>query len=171
MCGRYTLPAFQEQLAEEFELVEADLVRPRFNIAPTQFVPVVRLLEEKGRRQLDDLRWGLIPHWAKDSSIGSRMINARSEEASSKPAFRVPLRRQRCLVPCTGFFKWKELDEIDARRTPEWSIPCPRLSETSQRKAKPAGKKAKSFTETVESRRLNRYHALSFVRARAIWEL
>ena len=115
MCGRYTLTAFQEQLAEEFELVEADLLRPRFNVAPTQFVPVVRLLDEKDRRQLDELRWGLIPHWAKDSSIGSRMINARSEEASSKPAFRVPLRRQRCLVPCTGFFEWKELDETMTR--------------------------------------------------------
>src|SRR3990172_1268200 len=99
MCGRYTLMTFREQLAEEFELSEVELLRPRYNIAPTQRVPVVRVTEADSARRLQELRWGLVPHWAKDSSIGSRMINARSEEAATKPAFRAPLRRQRCLVP------------------------------------------------------------------------
>lgn len=110
MCGRYTLAATQEQLTEEFDLVEAEPLRPRFNIAPTQMVPVVRVLDDKNKRQLDLLRWGLVPRWAKDPSIGNRMINARSEQAAVKPAFRTPLRRQRCLVPCTGFYEWKQLE-------------------------------------------------------------
>lgn len=115
MCGRYTLATYQEQLAEEFELVETKLLQPRFNIAPTQEAPVVRVLDDKSRRQLDYLYWGLIPHWAKERSIGHRMINARSEEAATKPSFRTPLRKQRCLVPCTGFYEWKQLDRGTGR--------------------------------------------------------
>ena len=110
MCGRYALATFREQLAEKFDLRETALIEPRFNIAPTQAVPVVRVIGSSSQRQLDSLRWGLIPHWAKDPSIGNRMINARSEGAETKPAFRTPLRRQRCLVPCTGFYEWKKLE-------------------------------------------------------------
>lgn len=110
MCGRYTLATVQEQLVEEFDLFETELIEPRFNIAPTQSAPVVRMIESGSKRQLDSFRWGLIPHWAKDPSIGSRMINARSEGVEAKPAFRTPLRRQRCLVPCTGFYEWKKLE-------------------------------------------------------------
>lgn len=116
MCGRYTLVTFREQLAEEFELYEVELMRPRYNIAPTQTLPVIRVLSNDERRQLNELRWGLVPKWAKDPSIGSRMINARSEEAATKPSFRVPLRRQRCLVPSTGFFEWKLVGDEGSRR-------------------------------------------------------
>lgn len=116
MCGRYTLVTGWDQLAEEFDLVHVEELRPRFNIAPTQVVPVVRVHSERGVRRLDALRWGLIPFWAKDSGIGSRMINARSEEAADKPSFRTPLRQRRCLVPCSGFYEWKALD-TDASRT------------------------------------------------------
>lgn len=107
MCGRYTLVTHQEQLAEEFEILDVEAMLQRFNIAPTQMVPVVRVAADTHARRLDMLRWGLIPHWAKDPSIGSRMINARSEGAAEKPAFRVPLRRRRCLLPSTGFYEWK----------------------------------------------------------------
>ena len=111
MCGRYTLTTTGEQLAEEFDLIDVPPVTPRYNVAPTQMVPVVRMYaEDAPARRLDQLKWGLIPHWAREAGIGSRMINARSEEAANKPAFRTPLRRQRCLVPCTGFFEWQAAD-------------------------------------------------------------
>ena len=115
MCGRYTLTASEEQLNEEFNAIVGDeLRRARFNIAPTQNVPVVRVMGND--RRLDALRWGLVPHWAKDIKVGSRMINARSEEAASKPAFRSRLRKQRCLVPCTGFFEWKVIADETSRQ-------------------------------------------------------
>jgi putative SOS response-associated peptidase YedK len=110
MCGRYTLTTTAEELIEEFDLLDAERIQPRFNIAPTQSAPVVRATASGDSRQLDSLRWGFIPHWAKDPSIGSRMINARSEEAHAKPSFRTSLRRQRCLAPCTGFYEWKKLE-------------------------------------------------------------
>lgn len=110
MCGRYTLTVFQEQLADAFELYELEHLEPRYNIAPTQLAPVVRVPGESGRRELAMYKWGLIPHWARGPMIGSRMINARAETASEKPAFRTAMKRQRCLVPCTGFYEWKVLD-------------------------------------------------------------
>jgi putative SOS response-associated peptidase YedK len=105
MCGRYTL-AQTGQLPMVFEISEIR-IPPRFNIAPTQEVPVVRLSREKGR-YLDSLKWGLVPHWSKDSSVGARMINARSETVEKKPSFRDAFRQRRCLVPADGFFEWKK---------------------------------------------------------------
>lgn len=110
MCGRYTLTVFQQQLAEEFETYELEHLEPRYNIAPTQRAPIVRVAAESGKRELVMHKWGLIPHWAKDPTIGNRMINARAETAVEKPAFRTAMKRQRCLVPCTGFYEWKVLD-------------------------------------------------------------
>ena len=110
MCGRYTLTMFQQQLAEEFEIYELEHLQPRYNIAPTQSAPVVHVVGEGGKRELAMHKWGLIPNWAKDPTIGNRMINARAETAAEKPAFRSAMRRQRCLVPCTGFYEWKVLD-------------------------------------------------------------
>lgn len=108
MCGRYTLTASEKELNEEFHaIVGPDIRRARFNIAPTQSVPVVRIID--GQRRIDNLRWGLVPFWAKDIKIGSNMINARSEDAAGKPAFRSPLRKKRCLVPATGFYEWKAI--------------------------------------------------------------
>lgn len=103
MCGRYTLTVQEQDLIAEFDLVVCADCRysVRYNIAPTQNVPVVRVVD--GQRRLDPLRWGLVPFWAKDLKIGARMINARSEEAASKPAFRSALKKQRCLVLCTVF--------------------------------------------------------------------
>lgn len=80
---------------------------PRYNIAPSQSVPVIRRLSENRPRQLDMLRWGLVPHWAKDLKIGYKMINARAETITDKPSFRAPFKRQRCLVAAGGFFEWQ----------------------------------------------------------------
>lgn len=79
---------------------------PRYNIAPTQPVPVIRQNPKETRRELSLMRWGLIPAWAKDSSIATQTINARSETAATKPAFRDPLASRRCLVPADGFYEW-----------------------------------------------------------------
>jgi putative SOS response-associated peptidase YedK len=94
-------------LAELFALAETPELAPRFNIAPTQDAPVVRAGRDGGPPRLDMLRWGLIPWWAKDVTVGARMINARAETAADKPAFREALRRRRCLVPADGFFEWR----------------------------------------------------------------
>lgn len=105
MCARYEIDAPPEDLAEVFALAEVPAVKPRWNAAPTQLLPVVRAAED-GARHIDLLRWGLVPAWADDPKIGSRMINARSETVTTKPSFRSALRRRRCLVPVTGFYEW-----------------------------------------------------------------
>jgi putative SOS response-associated peptidase YedK len=106
MCGRYTLSTPGDLVAELVALEEAPQLTPRYNIAPTQEAPVVRL-EPDGRRRLDLLRWGLVPHWAADPGIGNRLINARAETVAAKPAFRDAFRRQRCLVVADGFYEWR----------------------------------------------------------------
>jgi putative SOS response-associated peptidase YedK len=106
MCGRYTLTTPVERLAEEFGFDASSVeLPPNYNVAPTQQVAAV--LEEGGERHLELLRWGLIPSWADDPSIGSRMINARSETAPEKPSFRRAFRERRCLIPADGFYEWR----------------------------------------------------------------
>ncbi len=108
MCGRFTLFAPEKELAERFGVsAPGRSLVPRYNIAPSQPVAAVRAAPEGSGRELVLLRWGLIPSWAKDPSIGNRMINARSETAAEKPAFRSAIRRRRCLVPASGFYEWK----------------------------------------------------------------
>ena len=106
MCGRYTLSSKGDELALMFDLTEVPAVVPRYNLAPTQEAAVVRVERAGAPRHLDLLRWGLIPYWAKEASIGNRMINARSESVAEKPSFRAALRYKRCLVPCDGFYEW-----------------------------------------------------------------
>ena len=106
MCGRFALVATGEEVAEHYQLPEVPYVVPRYNIAPTQPVAAVRL-NGAGEREFTFFQWGLIPSWAKDPSMGSRMINARSETAAEKPAFRAAFKRRRCLLPATGFFEWR----------------------------------------------------------------
>ena len=105
VCGRYVLTVTGRVLARLFDLDEVPEVEARYNIAPTQPVPVIRS-GTTGRR-LDTVRWGLIPPWAKDPAIGNRMINARAETVAEKPSFRSAFRRQRCLVPANGFYEWR----------------------------------------------------------------
>lgn len=106
MCSRYFLDADGNIIACTFLVPVHEPVRKRFNIAPTQQAPVVRVGKD-GARELATLRWGLVPSWAKDLAVGTRMINARSEGVEAKPAFRAAIRQRRCLVPATGFFEWK----------------------------------------------------------------
>jgi putative SOS response-associated peptidase YedK len=110
MCGRFTLRASASAIAEQFSLFEVPELPPRYNIAPSQPVAVVRRRPQSGddQRQLVLMRWGLIPSWATDPAIGNRLANARSESVLEKPAFRAAMRRRRCLIPADGFYEWKK---------------------------------------------------------------
>ncbi|HEX9743415.1 MAG TPA: SOS response-associated peptidase [Nitrospiraceae bacterium] len=110
MCGRFTLATPAEIVAEFFELTEAPALPPRYNIAPTQPVVAIVIARASARRELRNLRWGLVPSWAKDPKAGGSMINARAETLTEKPAFREVFRRQRCLVIADGFYEWMKLE-------------------------------------------------------------
>lgn len=106
MCGRFTLTSDGAKLAEAFPgIVVPEHMEPRYNIAPTQ--PVVAVLND-GKNTATFLRWGLIPHWAKDPKVGHKMINARAESLAVKPSFFESFRKRRCLVLADGFFEWKK---------------------------------------------------------------
>lgn len=108
MCGRFALFTPLLDLMDQFyaELVPNQTYRPRYNIAPTQ--PVAVLVRDQSERKIAMVRWGLIPSWAKDSSIGNKMINARCETLTERPAFRRLLPSRRCLVLADGFYEWKK---------------------------------------------------------------
>lgn len=108
MCGRFTLLVPGEELAQHFDVQETPSLAPRYNIAPTQPVAAVRFNRDRGRRELVHLHWGLIPFWAKDTSMAGRMINARSETVAEKPAFRAAYKYRRCLIPASGFYEWQK---------------------------------------------------------------
>jgi len=108
MCGRYNLFTSAAELNRLFGVMFADDLQPRYNIAPTQTVPVVRRLDNQ--RRLTAMRWGLVPSWAQDIKIGYRMINARAETITEKNSFKTAFRRRRCLLPASGFYEWKKLD-------------------------------------------------------------
>ncbi|MGW8267723.1 MAG: SOS response-associated peptidase [Longimicrobiales bacterium] len=122
MCGRYTLSVPLSNLVDAFEVSPPEFdYRPRYNIAPTQEAPVIAQ-DERGKR-MGLLRWGLIPSWAKDPGMGSRLINARSETVAQKPAFRSALRHRRCLIPADGFYEWRKVGEGKGgkgSKTPFW---------------------------------------------------
>jgi putative SOS response-associated peptidase YedK len=107
MCGRFTITVSASILADLFALDEPPGFVARFNVAPTQMVPIVRT-GASGSREWAVMRWGLVPRWAKDMSIGSRMINARSETVADKPSFRSAFAHRRCLVPTDGFYEWRK---------------------------------------------------------------
>lgn len=108
MCGRYRLSRRKQVLAEQFDAIPFDDEwEPRYNIAPTQPVPVIRQHSKEPRRVLSLMRWGLIPSWSKDASGAARMINARSETARTLPAFRDALKLRRCLIPADAFYEWQ----------------------------------------------------------------
>lgn len=119
MCGRFTLTAPAEAVAAHYQLKETPFLAPRYNIAPTQPVAAVRLAPN-GERELTHFRWGLVPSWAKDLSMGAKMINARAETAAEKPAFRAAFKRRRCLIPASGFYEWQK---IDSRKQPMYIHP------------------------------------------------
>jgi putative SOS response-associated peptidase YedK len=110
MCGRFAFYSPHEAVARFFGVADAPEVEPRYNIAPTQFVAAVRVTG--GPREVAMLYWGLVPSWAKDKSIGVRMINARSETLAEKPSFRSAFKRRRCLVLADGYFEWQRSGAI-----------------------------------------------------------
>jgi putative SOS response-associated peptidase YedK len=121
MCGRYSITSPPEAIQRVFQVPELPNLPARYNVAPTQEVPAVRVEtgpEDDGGRHLVQLRWGLIPFWADDPAIGSRMINARAESAPDKPAFRAAFRRRRCLVVADGFYEWQAPARKGGRKQP-----------------------------------------------------
>jgi putative SOS response-associated peptidase YedK len=108
MCGRYRLSRRKEIIEAHFETDFGALPWiPQYNIAPTQFAPILRQNSTYPSRELSLARWGLVPSWATDASKGAAMINARSETVDSNPAFREALRHRRCLIPADGFYEWQ----------------------------------------------------------------
>lgn len=119
MCGRYAFFTPIEAVTRLFGVseVHAQELAPRYNIAPTQEVPIIRVSAFLGERETEAparelalARWGLVPFWAKDPSIGNRLINARGETVAQKPAFRAAFRKRRCLVPADGFYEWQKTE-------------------------------------------------------------
>ncbi|AWP28624.1 MULTISPECIES: SOS response-associated peptidase [Paenibacillus] len=109
MCGRFTLTVTWEELMTRY-LIDPESVSPfhipRYNIAPTQMVTAI--INDGSTNRIGQLQWGLVPSWAKDSSTGAKMINARSETLEEKPAYRMPFYRKRCLIPADGFYEWQK---------------------------------------------------------------
>ncbi|MBC7907534.1 MAG: SOS response-associated peptidase [Rhodospirillaceae bacterium] len=119
MCGRFASTTPPEAMAKLFGTVNAVPNGPaRWNVAPTQDVLTVRFNPKPRQRSLDLLRWGLIPHWAKDASMGNKLVNARAEGIADKPAFRDAIRRRRCLIPADAFYEWRPGAEPKAPKQP-----------------------------------------------------
>lgn len=108
MCGRFAQRSDPKKLAKEFGVTEVPKVEARYNIAPTQEILSVR--ESADGREVTFFKWGLVPSWAKDASMGARLINARSETVTEKPAFREAFRKRRCIIPADGFYEWQRTD-------------------------------------------------------------
>lgn len=111
MCGRFTLIHSPSEIAKTFHLVDIPSLEPRYNIAPSQPVTTIVRSSSKSVREFKWLRWGLIPHWAKNSRIGYKLINARAETVGIKPSFRTAFRRSRCLIITSGFYEWQQLED------------------------------------------------------------
>ncbi len=122
MCGRFVLTAKMQQLIRQFVLRNAPQFKARYNIAPGQPVAAIREDRNRGGRECAVLTWGLVPFWAKDPGIAFQLINARSETAAGKPAFRGPMRHKRCLIPADGFYEWKDLGS--GRKQPYYVRPA-----------------------------------------------
>lgn len=105
MCGRFTQTCSGEAIAQSFDLKTAPDPQPKYNIAPSQ--PVAAIAQPKDNREYRIFQWGLVPSWAKDPSIGNRMINARAETVAEKPSFRAAFKRRRCLILADGFYEWQ----------------------------------------------------------------
>lgn len=109
MCGRYTQRRSAEIIAQAFQVDQVPALKPRYNIAPTQSVPAI--LQPSTNRQFKMLHWGLIPSWAKDKKISSKLINARAETVAEKPSFRSAFKKRRCLILVDGFYEWQKQED------------------------------------------------------------
>jgi putative SOS response-associated peptidase YedK len=122
MCGRFQASSSPAELARWFKTTgRVPNLQQRYNAAPGQRLPIVLRGSETRKRRLVTLRWGLIPHWAKDAKIGYLKINAMAEMVASQPAFRDAFKRRRCLVPADGFYEWVQLD-VDAKTKQPYRI-------------------------------------------------
>jgi len=109
MCGRYTLHHEPEEIEERFEVEpDQELLAPRYNIAPSQIIPVIRHTGHTGSKEMAGCKWGLIPFWAKDPKIGNNLINAKAETIAEKPSFKHAFAKRRCLIPADGFYEWQK---------------------------------------------------------------
>jgi putative SOS response-associated peptidase YedK len=145
MCGRYTITAPVEALRDLFDFRDGPILAPRYNLAPLQDAPILRLAGD--RRYLAMLRWGLLPAWAKDPAIAARLVNARAEGLADKPAFRDAFARRRCLVPADGFYEWQPA----GNRKQPYRITLPdgrpfALAGLWERRAGPGGQAIETFT-------------------------
>jgi putative SOS response-associated peptidase YedK len=118
MCGRYALYGPHSRYRDHFQVDDWPDFPDRYNIAPSAWVPVIRQAPD-GRRVTDLLRWGLIPNWAKDQTIGTKLNHARGESVAEKPSFRSAYRRRRCIVPASGYYEWQE---VPGQRKQPWYI-------------------------------------------------
>jgi putative SOS response-associated peptidase YedK len=116
MCGRYVIISTPEAIRALFRYGEQPNFPPRYNVAPTQPIPIVRLVD--GKRSFSLMRWGLLPSWVKDPKTFPLLINARGESVIEKPAFRNAVRRRRCLIPTDGFYEWQEGEKAGAAKRP-----------------------------------------------------
>ena len=110
MCGRFTLSQPINAIASAFNIAQIPPLEPRYNIAPTQLISSI-LSAPGGEKQLQMLRWGLIPSWAKDAKISAKLINARAETVSEKPSFKAAFKRRRCLIVADGFYEWQRQEK------------------------------------------------------------
>lgn len=110
MCGRMAITD-PDRVVRRFspDDIRTPIEKPRYNLAPSQMVPA--MIEKDGQRILGELKWGLVPPWAKEVSIGNRMINARAETVHEKPAYRAAYKRRRCIIPADGFYEWKRSED------------------------------------------------------------
>ena len=107
MCGRFRQTSSAETIARAFNLTNVPPQKPQYNIAPTQTIATVVSSSPEGKREFRELRWGLIPSWAKEQKIGAKLINARAETVAEKPSFRSAFRKRRCLIIANGFYEWQ----------------------------------------------------------------
>jgi putative SOS response-associated peptidase YedK len=117
MCGRFTLHHSTQEIAERFAVQKVLFEpEPRYNIAPSQSIAAVTVQGPKSERRLEGFKWGLVPFWAKEPSIGNKMINARAESLVEKASFKYALTQRRCLIPADGFYEWKQDGHTAAKK-------------------------------------------------------
>jgi len=112
MCGRFTITLSADELASAFSVSKVEDFTPRYNVAPTQTIPVIVRDTERDARIMLFMRWGLVPHWAKNLSFGAHRINAQAETVDIKPSFRSAFKHRRCLIPTTGFYEWDKSQDV-----------------------------------------------------------
>lgn len=108
MCGRFALSIPFTELSKLYKVTNKIELKPNYNITPQSNIPVILQFDKTGGREIHLLKWGLIPHWSKDASMGYKLINARADTIDSKPSFRESFKQRRCIIPAEGFYEWEK---------------------------------------------------------------